>query len=211
MNNLKHLMLFFLLMLTMSTDLQCQWLDKQNLQATVLIEKIDSNHNFIPHGTGFLIYNYDKKSSELIVVTCAHLLKGKSEICVRVNPDTSIVGKLSFGKYQGALINNALITNNSIRFIVDLKKIPTFFHPQKDIAAFYFSVPAIYQQKDSITRLLKLVDILSIPKSGIRFKKDLSLGDEAYFIGFPLGYGAAQFVEPIIRSGSIAWLPVNEP
>lgn len=30
-----------------------------------------------------------------------------------------------------------------------------------------------------------------------------------YFIGFPFGFGTDELIQPIVRSGSIAWLPKN--
>ena len=43
----------------------------------------------------------------------------------------------------------------------------------------------------------------------MRFEKDLSLGDEIYFVGFPFGIGAHHRIEPLVRSGSIAWISEN--
>ncbi len=42
--------------------------------------------------------------------------------------------------------------------------------------------------------------------SKIRFRKDVSLGDEFYFIGFPLGLFVDKRLSPILRSGTVAWM-----
>ena len=86
----------------------------------------------------------------------------------------------------------------------------TKIHPNLDIAVFRLQVPPIFHITDTSRTQVQASKLLSIPKSHIDFKTDLKLGDEVYFIGFPLGYGATDYVEPIVRSGSVAWLPVNE-
>ena len=55
--------------------LNAQWLNNETLKTTVLLEKFDGK-DLIPHGTGFLFYNYNK-TTDIIVVTCAHLIQNK--------------------------------------------------------------------------------------------------------------------------------------
>ena len=183
-----------------------QWLEKQSLNTTVLLEKIDKN-GFSPYGTGFLVYNYDN-TEEQIVITCAHLIRGKKTISLRVNPDSSFINRLSAQARKGVLFKNVLIEENSIRFIIDLTKTPVYIHPELDIAAFNIVVPILAIEPNSSP--IKPVNFLFVPQSMIKKRADLSLGDEVYFIGFPLGYGTFKYVEPIVRSGSIAWLPKDE-
>lgn len=204
-----YLNLFLIIFILLITNISyAQWIDKQTLNSTVLIEKVDEK-GFSPYGTGFLIYNYDN-TTEHIVVTCAHLIRGKKLISLRVNPDSSLMNKLSVQAQKGTIVRNVLIEKNSIRFIIDLTKIPVYIHPKLDIAAFNIVVPEIYSNLDSSNKPLKLVDFLFIPKSVVERRANLSLGDEVYFIGFPLGYGTFKYVEPVVRSGSIAWLPKDE-
>ena len=191
-------------MLILIQPLKSQWLDKQTLNATVLLEKVEKN-GFPPYGTGFLYYNYEN-TPDNIVVTCAHLVKGKKIISVRVNPDTSLINILTEQEKKGTIIQNVLIEENSIRFIVDLTETPVYIHPTLDIAAFTFKIPALYSNGEQ----LKLANFLFIPKSAVKQRSEISLGDEVYFIGFPLGYGAFKYVEPIVRSGSVAWMPREE-
>jgi hypothetical protein len=177
--------LFFLLT---TNYLNGQWLNEATLNSTVLLEKIENN-NISPYGTGFLFYNYNN-TPDVIVVTCAHLIKNKNIISVRLNPDSTLIKILSEKEKKGTIIQNAIIEKNSIRFIVDLAKNPSYIHPTLDIAAFTFKMPFIYDKSDTIIKPLKLADFSLIPKSILKKRSELSLGDEVYFIGFPLGYGA---------------------
>ena len=153
----------------MIQPLKSQWLDKQTLNATVLLEKVENN-GFPPYGTGFLYFNYEN-TLDNIVVTCAHLVKGKKIISVRVNPDSSLIKILSEEERKGTLIRNVLIEENSVRFIVDLTKTPVYIHPTLDIAAFTFSIPALYSNGEP----LKLANFLFIPKSAIKQRNEISL------------------------------------
>lgn len=209
MKTKKHFLLFGLILLIYFQSSYCQWLDPQTIQATVLLEKIDNN-TFITHGTGTLMYNYDKPN-EYIVVTCAHLIKGKNQISVRVRPDTSFIRLLKeTGQKKQVIIDNAIILGNTVRFIADLRGNNKYIHPNLDIAVFRLQVPPVFYYTDTSQTQVKMSKLLSIPRSMIEYKKDLKLGDETYFIGFPLGYGATNYVEPIVRSGSISWLPVED-
>ncbi|MBN2637414.1 MAG: trypsin-like peptidase domain-containing protein [Prolixibacteraceae bacterium] len=185
-----------------------QWLDPQTLQATVLLEKIEKN-GFITHGTGTLLYNYDIPS-EYIVVTCAHLVQGKKELSVRVRPDSSLIDIISNSKQKNAIIENAVIQNNTVRFIADLNGNNKYVDSKLDIAVFRLKIPPIFHITDTSRTQIKVSNLKSISRSYVGYKKELKLGDDTYFIGFPLGYGATDYVEPIVRSGSIAWLPVKE-
>ena len=207
MNKLKVFLIIIFLVLSPKIII-CQWFDKQSLQSTVLLEKIDNN-NFLPHGTGFLLYNY-KSPSDLIVVTCAHLLQGKQNISVRVNPDSSVLKILQMEGQKIAIFRNALLLDNTVRFIVNIDSTNHYIHPNLDIAAFFFRIPKLFQQTDSGKNEIRLTKLLSIPISGMENREKLSIGDEVYFVGFPLGYGTTNYVEPIIRSGSIAWLPKDD-
>lgn len=208
MNRIFIKIVFGFLCLFSVQNANSQWLDPQILQATVLLEKIQNN-TFITHGTGILMYNYDNPH-EFIVVTCAHLLKGKNQICVRVKPDTSFLNTLSQTGQEQLVIENIIVFENTVRFMVNLGRKDIYIHPELDIAAFRLQIPRISHYTDTSETIVEMTKLLGIPRSRIEYKKDLSLGDEVYFVGFPLGYGATSFVEPIVRSGSIAWLPTNE-
>lgn len=183
-----------------------QWFDPQTLQATVLLEKIENNR-YIPHGTGILFYNYDDPK-DYIVVTCAHLIKGKDVISVRVNPDSTLLHIIAGIGNKSVVINNAIISKHSIRFIAALGEKDKFINSELDIAAFKLKVSKLKSTNDSV--IYDLSKLRGVPKSALDYRNDLQLGDELYFIGFPLGYGVSEIVEPIVRSGSISWLPSNQ-
>ena len=108
-------------------NISAQWLDTQTIQSTVLLEKI-TPEGFLTHGTGFLMYNYEDQT-KIIVITCKHLILNKNQISVRFNPDSSILPHLSI-ENQVTLLNNVILTKNSIRIVVDLTEHNTFFHPK---------------------------------------------------------------------------------
>jgi len=200
--------LIFLLCLSYPKISQSQWLDPSTLHATAILEKIQ-NSSFVTHGTGFLMYNYDKPN-EFIVVTCAHMIKDKNQIAVRVKPDSTFLKFLEQIEQKNFLFGNAFILGNTVRFIANLGNKDCYIHPELDIAAFRLQITSAVIKTDTGKKSIDLANVMGIPRSGIQFHRDLSLGDEVYFIGFPLGYGANDYVEPVIRSGSIAWMPTDE-
>ncbi|MBD3341424.1 MAG: hypothetical protein GF353_20125 [Candidatus Lokiarchaeota archaeon] len=183
-----------------------QWYDPQSTQVTVLLEKED-NGKFVTYGTGFLLYNYEKPQNP-IVITCAHLLK-RSKIFVSINADSTLINEFKRQKLA-AIKHKRLWTleGNKIRCLVSLREKPNrtyITHSTLDIGAFLLSFPFNKVVDDSGNVILKFVNTLSIAKSGIRLKEEAALGDEVYFVGFPFGIGSFGLVEPLVRSGSIAW------
>ncbi|MCX8472635.1 MAG: serine protease, partial [Sediminibacterium sp.] len=193
--------ILFNILLIVNSNLYSQWFEEGTIPTTVLLEKFE-NGQYITHGTGFLLYNYDNPT-ESIVVTCAHLLKEKSEIFVRVKPDSSFFNNFKGLGTKELNFNNIKIINNTVRFIAQLGLKNKFIDNDLDIAVFTINL-IVPNEAVNVTKLN------CIPKSYISYKTELKLGDEVFFNGFPLGHGATDFVEPIIRSGSIAWLPMNK-
>lgn len=174
------------------------------MQCIVLIEKKHNNY-YIPHGTGFLVWNY-KDPHLPIVVTCAHLLS-QEEIFISVNADSTL---LSWMHKQNAdtLISKTqrwFIDKNKVRSKVVLENGRYSKHPNLDIAAFPLDIPRSEVKDDSGNIVLKFSNTLIIPKSMMKFRNEISLGDEVCFIGFPFGIGVHPIIEPLVRSGSISW------
>lgn len=205
---MKRLYLIFVIIPILSYS---QWLNQETIQATVLIEKM-KNNKFYPHGTGFLLYNY-QDPQKYIVVTCAHLLKNHEEIFVRMNLDSSI-SKMIAGKEVRALLlgnNDWSVSQNNLISRINLKSEHKTFvtNDSLDIGAFFLNIPVLMIEEDTTTKIVKFAKKLGIPKSAIKYRDQLSLGDEVYFIGFPFGIGASNTIFPLVRSGSIAWLSDN--
>lgn len=180
------------------------------INATVLIEKKDANNNLIPHGTGFLLHNYAKPS--FVLVTCAHVLKNKV-IYIKIPVDNDIRQKLI--KYKILTIpcqrmTYYLIEDYLLAEIKLVKDTSYVIDEKLDIGAIPITMCDIDMAKDSI-----IFKPFGIVKSCMKYKKDIALGDEVYFIGFPfcigteVGYKGLGIysgnVEPLIRTGSIAW------
>lgn len=204
------LFLVTLFILLFAKFLFAQWADPQSLQATVLIEKESGQ----PHGTGFLLYDY-KNSGSYIVVTCSHLIGTHKRFLVRVSADTTIINYLKSRNIPAILLKNvkSVVERESVTIIVDLYGTDgskLFVQDTTlDIAAFYLRNFDVTIKIDSVTNTYKATNMLGIPMSQYAYRKDLSLGDEVYFVGFPFGIGTANLIEPLIRSGSIAWMSKN--
>jgi hypothetical protein len=188
-----------------------QWIDEQALHCTVLLEKARGD-SIAPHGTGFLIYNYAKKDNP-IVVTCAHLLKG-SEIYVSVTADSEFISYIQKNKPKGQ--NYALILGNcrwvlvegKFRCSFELKENETFVtHPSLDIAAFPITLGS-NAEIDGIR--MQITKVQGIPKSLLVSSKEINLGDDIYFVGFPFTIGTKDItLHPLVRTGCIAWYSPN--
>ena len=208
---MKSRIIFVVLLILLNPKFElAQWAEPQTLQATVLIEKESGQ----PQGTGFLLYDYENTGS-YIVVTCSHLIGANKRFLVRVNADTAIINYLRSENIPAIVLKNvkSIVAKESVTIIVDLYDSDgskLFVQDTSlDIAAFYLSNFNVEIKTDTATNTYKAAKILGIPMSYYAYRKELSLGDEVYFVGFPFGIGASNLIEPLIRSGSIAWMSKN--
>jgi hypothetical protein len=202
---MKSLSLFVLSAIIASTA-PAQWFDAQSLACTVLIEKWQDTA-FVPHGTGFVLHNYDDPSCP-IVVTAGHLLN-RSELYVSFNADSSLIRYATAHKLDTLCFKklNWFLVGGRLRTQVRLTTSPRqtlLIDSLNDIGMFLIDLPTWVIAQDGDT--VRCAPFQSMPRSMIRYRKDLSLGDELYFVGFPFGLGTFTRLEPIIRSGSLAWL-----
>jgi hypothetical protein len=203
MNRIFHLLI--ILVLSSSTCLS-QWFDQQTVDGTVLLEKLQDG-KFLAHGTGFVFFNY-KDPQYPIVVTCAHLLKNP-EIYVTVNADSSLIAKYQNHKIDSLRLAKRtwVLQDGKLRCRVRLTKTPieTFVvHPTLDIGAFLIDLgSAALDDSGRVTQ--ELCKLKMLPASRILHRKEVATGDEAFFVGFPFGLGTESSVNPVIRSGSVAW------
>lgn len=199
-----------------------EWFTEESIDCTVLLEKEVNNH-YYPHGTGFFIVNYSGKESSYIV-TCEHVLRG-SKISIAVQPDSSFVkfmnkkniSEYQFGNYKW------IIDNNVIRTKINLIQDSTFYkHPQLDIAIIPINIPSgiVTSGNDSV----RVCNVKSFPKSYMRVKKDVKLGEDIYFLGYPYNIGTKEgysihsdigsipfgkymtdVTTPVLRTGIVSW------
>jgi hypothetical protein len=205
MRTLKY---YLILYLFFTSFLFSQWLDKQSLKNVVLIEtKVDNVYK--PFGTGFLFWNYNQPEYA-IVVTCAHLLN-KKELYITLNADSILLNYVqkSLPKINTVQSEKHLwfIDKNKLRCRIQLSQYSKAIHPSLDIGAFLLDIPRGEQKDDSGRVILKFSDVKTVSRSFIKSRKDISLGDEVYFVGFPFGIGSlSDQIEPLVRSGSVAWM-----
>ena len=179
---------------------------------TVLLEK-RINSTFVPHGTGFLILDYSEKYSHYLV-TCEHVLKN-SEIYLSIPATTEIIEKLnSLGRNSVLIGDNIwILDGNILRIGVKLHLNKTYVkHDSLDIGVIGVSIGSWLIDNDTI----KMSNVLGIPRSLISRKKDVPLGIDVYFSGFPYMIGttfgllntkkySSHIPTPLIRKGILAW------
>lgn len=220
-----------LLLLSSIHSLGQNWFDDQSIQATVLLEK-KIHGVFQPHGTGFLLFNY-KNNRQFTLVTCEHVLKN-NHIYVSIQPSPELLDYFensgdSILELQGTsweLINGVLRTR------IELVENKTFVRDSVlDIAAFTLGLQSevsLYNDADTLT--LPICNVRGIPKSGMKIRAEVSLGEDVYFLGFPFligtpygmtlpsnaGFSQASGIyssnvsNPLLRSGSIGWIDSDQ-
>ncbi|HEV3414686.1 MAG TPA: trypsin-like peptidase domain-containing protein [Puia sp.] len=184
------------------------------------------NDTIIPHGTGFLIYNY--KDHDALIVTCSHLLKNDNVlinlpvtdafISALRNPNSAADIKATLQKqFNGDWIFNG---RNFLQKVPLIRNKTFYSNDSLDIAMIKWPLisGAIIIAGDTIP-INKLLNV------GVSFTKsvtDLPSGVSVYFIGFPFGIGTYSGYEnsgsfsdavsnPVVRSGILSWHSSNYP
>lgn len=215
---MKYLLVFLFATTLSSAQAQENWLSEQFIDATVLLEK-KVGDVFYPHGTGFLLYNYGDAVSHYTVVTCEHVLKNDHVyVTFRLNNEvadyfrkkktTYITTPEKEEKYE--------IFGNKIRIRKDLTDSTSLVVNQHlDIGVFL--IPKLLFTNDDNENILAFQSI-TIANSAIQKKSDTKVATDTYFIGFPDNLGTEfdnefgdSIMNPIIRSGSIAYKSITNP
>lgn len=214
----KGFLLLALLIGILPLFAQQNWFNEELRTCIILLEK-EENGILLPHGTGFIIYNY-KNTDEEIVVTCEHVLRNKS-IIVKIPVSDKAKERLKSGNYKSVEWFGKvwLFDGYNLRTNVDLVKNVNFYkHDSLDIAAFKINFPGkIMENKDTLDFSI----VTSIPKSMFKKKNQITLGTEIYFLGFPFAIGTQyglgfsgkysdKINNPLIRTGILAWKAEEE-
>lgn len=205
------------------------WFDKSSTKSTVLILTRPGCW-LASHGTGFLLSS-ELDTSRPVVVTCSHVLRGKSEVWVTTVAASSFLrrldflhpvyvvcdGETSFVRGEPDPMPNMPSTSfvsgdlavlpltvwgRNVSIRYKLVKDSTYVdRPDLDIAAF---VLPRWVTLDSGTRV---VDYLTIPRNRLKYQRESEQGDNVYFTGYPreIGTGSAG-LSPLVRAGAISWL-----
>lgn len=219
---MKNYFLGFFLVFFSQINLSSQvnFFDSETLKCIVLIEKSDSAGKLIPHGTGFILYNY-KTEGEAYVVTCEHVLRNK-HIFVRL-PITSHF-RDSSAKYnqKGIICDNQVwtIDGNTMVTTINLKiDSNVVVDALLDIGVFKMSFAKNFiKGNDTIL----ITQAAGIPRSYISLKNEIEIGTEINFLGFPFsigtkkgyffsGYYADEDNTPLLRTGAVAWKSKKYP
>jgi len=184
---------------------ETNWFGKSTINTIVLIQKKDKG-NYINHGVGILfsLSNYERP----IVITCEHLLRGK-EIYIVIDADSGFIKEMDNQGQNQLEIGKSTweINNHQLRLKVNLLKDSTFVtHPDTllDIGAFPIDVFS-YRILNNGSKL-KYTESTFVGEKNIGDNKKILLGEDVYFVGFPFGIGASHTLEPLVRSGTIAWI-----
>ena len=224
----KHLLLIIILSYSLSLYPQQYWFAEDYLAITVLLEK-ESDNKLIPHGTGFLLYNYDNPEA-YILVTCGHVLKN-NHIFVNIPTDTAFQRYYNQNKDRVNLEggDNYTIEQKAIKLKVLLFKDSTYaVHEKLDIGIFLISIPKYLYRTSGTNFHIPVTNKTALGWAAILTKKHIKVGQDVYFIGFPfligteIGYGLSYkkrfypslkfndiVANPVIRSGSVAWMSKN--
>lgn len=184
-----------------------QWFNPQTLQCIVLIEKLVQGR-YAPLGTGFLVTG-EREDGKPILITAKHLMK-RDKIFISIPADSEIITYAS--KYQTTRFKIGdtwwHLTGERLRCEFEtinkgLHKYVTHSDTAIDIAAFPLDVGTSLEKNGEI---LKVSKIALVPKNFYESKKNVQLGDDIYFVGYPFGLGSSDPLSPVLRSGTVAWI-----
>jgi len=217
---------------------QQNFFDPVLVKSIVLLEKSISDDILVPHGTGFLLYNYDNHN-ESYVITNEHVLRNRF-IYVKLPISKKFQDFLIANKKTGfEWARNYLDSVDCFRNMTkeeeskswdshnywrldgmniyckyELIQDSTFkVNKDLDIGVFKIYVPgSLVNGPDTLV----LTESNAIPISVIKRKKDIELGAEVYFLGFPFEIGTSKgddfsddINNPVLRTGIIAWKSEN--
>jgi hypothetical protein len=217
---MKKVILFILVLLSQQfsypqTD---RWFEKETLDCIVLLQKFE-NGQYVSHGVGFLIYNYNSNETG-IVVTCNHVLRW-GEIYVVIRPDSALRSFILNSRKKFFKMGNDLweLDGEILRTKIVLKENLNYFvHDSLDIAAFKIGMVTRVTSKVGDSTVTKpVIHAATIPQSWFVGKENIGLGTDIYFVGFPFGIGTSggylgqgllseETPTPLLRSGIIAWI-----
>ncbi len=213
MNRIR--LFFYLLTICFSANSQVvSYLPESAIKSVVLLEKkVDSL--YIPHGTGFLMLSYDK-DKPLFVVTNEHVLRNRF-IYVTVPADSELINYLTIRKSKYFTLNGQTweFLGNKLRLRYELIPDSTFvYNKELDIAAFKIKIGNTISINDSTD--LKITNVTGIGLSTVKYNKDIQLGTDIFFIGFPFLIGtekgwnfskkfSSNIPSPLVRKGIVAW------
>ncbi|MBK8390416.1 MAG: trypsin-like peptidase domain-containing protein [Saprospiraceae bacterium] len=186
---------------------------------------------FVSHGTGFLLYNYNGGSTHMLV-TCEHLLRNK-DIYIVIKGNRELLTTMSKAniKYLEVDKTTWYLDSNLLRSKVELIDNKSYFkHPNLDLAVIPISyVGGLKAAVESQDTVLDLSKAKGIPRSRIKLKHDVEIGLDIFFLGFPFTIGTksglvissnfgsvptgkfkAEVSNPLLRSGIVSWVSTEE-
>jgi len=218
---MKNKFLLLLLMLPFSQICisQIKEFYKTTSNAAILLYKKKDGH-LIPHGTAFLLYNYDSGSDETMLITCGHVTY--PDTLIAAIPAADSLRNALRGRKQTSIkitsktgVQTIAFDGNNLLFSIPVNPgINCYRHPYLDLATIFCNLTASLM--DDQNNIIALTNLKILPKSYISEKKEMYAGQEITFVGFPSGIGTQDGffgsrlcrdprTNPLFRKGIISW------
>jgi len=158
-------------------------------QVVVLLGK-ETLQGIVPHGTGFLMYDYARGDSSMILVTNKHIFGSHEKLYVRFNLSDSVERNQNVARAMEIPLR-ARGPNSKALWIG---------HPDScvDVAVIRIKNPAIVEK---LPLALETVGVSTVKK-----KASLAEGENIVYLGFPFGIGASTRDTPVLRHGIVSLL-----
>ncbi|MEO6722901.1 MAG: trypsin-like peptidase domain-containing protein [Ferruginibacter sp.] len=221
----NKLLLFLFLPLPVLCTAQLREFYKTTVNATILLYK-KSNGELKAHGTAFILYNYDEKSDETILVTCEHVTH--HDTLIAAVPATDSLKKAFVSNKQNTLTftsgsggkQTVGFDGNNLLFTIPVELGNNYYkHATLDLATIFCNLPASLINKKNET--VAITNMKTLPKSYIGGRDEIFAGEEITFVGFPSGIGTQNGFfgtnmyrdrrsNPLFRKGIVSWTSENE-
>ena len=152
---------------------------KRTINATILLYK-KTNGQLKAHGTAFILYNYNDKSDETILITCEHVTHHDTLIaaipatdslknaCLKNNQTT-----ISFASESGTQIID--FDGNNLLFTIPIETGNNYYkHSRLDLATIFCNLPASLVNKNK--EVVSLTNMKTLSKSSIAQKDEIYAG-----------------------------------
>jgi len=177
------------------------------VRSTVLFVKLEGGQ-LKPHGTGFIVYDY-LHEGHAIIVTCSHLLGRRSDLWLVLSATDTLVRAMRAARRESLTLGRVtwVLGRGKLRTRLALVPETTYVEDKAlDVAAIPIDLHGSVEVAND--EFVPFAAASGVPRSRMRLRAYCGLGDEVFFVGFPLGLGTdLPWLEPALRSGAIAWCP----
>lgn len=219
MKNTKILLPLLLMQLSVICSAQIKDFYKTTSNAAILLYK-KTGGRLIPHGTAFLLYNYNSGPGEAMLITCSHVTY--HDTLIAAIPATDSIREAFVQRKQTAVsfmtktgLQTVEFDGHNLLFSIPVKPgVNCYRHAYLDLATIFCSLSATLT--DGQNNAISLTNLKTLPKSYIGDRKEMYTGQEITFVGFPSGIGTQNGffgsnlcrdarTNPLFRKGIVSW------